>query len=978
MADAGNIVVRISAKTDEFERAMSNVSGKLDSAGKSMAKAGKTLTKNVTAPIAAVGTAALVTVAGFDDSMSQVAAISGATGSDLERLRDMAKDMGAATRYSASEAADAMTYLALAGWDVNEIIGATPGMLDLAAAGGMDLARAADIVTDTMSAFGMEAKDAGKAANIFAAASSKSNTNVDQLGEAMKYASANANAAGMDLAQTAAVMGVLADSGIKGSQAGTTFNAMLRDMKSKAVDGKLAIGDMSVELYDQQGNMRDLGSVMADVEKATDGMTGAQKDAALAQIFGQEAMRGVNVMLETGSGRYKELEEALYGSEGAAKDMADVMEDNLAGAMRALKSKLEGILIQLGEQLVPIIRGVVIPALEKLGNLVSKMIAKFDKLSPTTKTIIIALTGLAAAAGPVLIALGALLGSVSKVSGSLKKLKGVFGGVTGATKIFNLTLLSNPIVWVIAGIAGLVTAIVLLWKNWDKVSAWLANSWDWIKEKVNIVFGPIADFLGGVWDTISSKVMEVWNTITNFLTEKWESILAVATPIFEGIATFLSAVWNIIKTVATAVWNVIAVVLSTIWNLILSIVMPIFEAIAEFLAATWSKIEDVVITVWTFIVDTLTSIWNSIMEFARPIFEGLRDFFVGIWEGIKEVTAAVWSKIEDVTITVWSAIVDFVGPIWETIREIASTVFGAIKDVITTVWGVISDITGTIWGVISDVLTRIWDMIKELAEGNFSSIGEIIDIVWSTVKDVTDIIWNGIKDLLSGIWNGIKSIASSVWEGIKTVIITPINIVKGLLSSAWDGIKSTASSVWNSIKSTASSVWNNIKSAIMNPINNAKNLLSNAWSDIKSTATNSWNSLVGTASSIFNKVKDAILKPFKNIHIPLPHFSFSTKKVSVAGKKFDIPDVKVNWYKKGGIFTQPSLIGVGEAGDEAVIPLSNKVLGELADKIVGRMDSTRAGGNIYQEIHIYSPEPLTPSETARQIKNASRQLALEL
>lgn len=301
------------------EQATKNLEKSFQNAGKAMTNAGKTLSTHVTAPLAGLATVSVATVAKFDDSMSQVAAISGATGNDLERLRDLAKDLGSTTRYSASEAADAMTYLALAGYDTNQILSATPGMLNLAAAAGMDLATAADIVTDTMSGFQMSAERAGEAADIFAAASSKSNTNVEQLGEAMKYASSTANAAGMDLAQTAAILGVFADSGVKGSMAGTTFNAILRDMKSKAKDGAIAVGGMSIALYNADGTMKDLGSIMADVEQATKNMTTAQRDAALSAVFGSEAMRGVNILLATGSERYKELEQAMYNSTGTSQ-----------------------------------------------------------------------------------------------------------------------------------------------------------------------------------------------------------------------------------------------------------------------------------------------------------------------------------------------------------------------------------------------------------------------------------------------------------------------------------------------------------------------------------------------------------------------------------------------------------------------------------------------------------------------------------
>ncbi|MGV8164651.1 MAG: phage tail tape measure protein [Alkaliphilus sp.] len=479
----GTIYAQVGLDMAKLDKGVSQAKAqfkKLENAGKKLTGVGKNLTRAVTAPIVGLAAAAVYTVAKFDDSMAKVQAISGATEGELGKLRDMAKELGSQTRYSASQAADAMGFLALAGWKTTQILAATPDMLNLAAAAGMELSRAADIVSDTMSAFRMEADRAGEAADIFAAASMNANTDVLQLGEAMKHAGAGASAAGMTLAQTATVLGVLADSGIKGSMAGTTFNAMLRDLRGAAEDGTFAIGETSIALYDQEGNMRNLGDVMADVTKATKDMTVEQRDAAVGAVFKERSIRGVNIMLATGTKRYDELSEAIHNSEGASAEAAAIMEDTMGGAMRQLKSQLEGVLIQLGEQLVPIIREQIIPLLVAFGERLSALIDWFSQLEEGTQRNILTGIALLAVLGPLLIVLGAIISVTGKVVGAFKAIKAVFvstkaaaAATTGGLKalVIAKAVLFAKVIAVIAVIAALVAAIVWLVKNWDDVKA---------------------------------------------------------------------------------------------------------------------------------------------------------------------------------------------------------------------------------------------------------------------------------------------------------------------------------------------------------------------------------------------------------------------------------------------------------------------------------------------------------------------------
>ena len=509
MAELGRLFVVVGANVDEFKQKMNEASAGLKKTGESLTSIGKSMSLKVTAPIVGIGTAAVATVSKFDDSMSQVAALTGAVGDEFTSLRELAQELGATTAHTASSAADAMGYLALAGWDVNQILEATPEMLSLASAGAMDLARAADIVTDTMSMFQMGADEAGRAADVFASTASKSNTNIQQLGEAMKMAGAAANASGMDLEETSAILGTLADSGIKGSMAGTTLTAMLRDLKSVVDDGKVAMGDMTIEVYDSAGAMRSLSDIMADIENATKHMTDAQRDAALGAVFQQQSIRGANILLAEGSEAYRGLEKELRNSTGSAKEMADIMEDNIGGAFRALASQTEGLMIQLGDILAPIIKDTVIPLVMSLGDKVKGLLEWFSELSPTTQTIILSLTGLLAAAGPVLLIVGQMMTSISALLPVLAALGPVFTGIGTAI----MTIITGPAApFVLIGAA--IVALVALWKKFgDDIKAFVKD----MVEKVMEFISPFVDAFVGAFTAIKDGVVWVFEQMWNFI-----------------------------------------------------------------------------------------------------------------------------------------------------------------------------------------------------------------------------------------------------------------------------------------------------------------------------------------------------------------------------------------------------------------------------------------------------------------------------
>lgn len=318
----------------------------------------------------------------YETSMSKVDALSGATGSDLDALSAKAREMGATTTFSASESADALGYMALAGWDTQSMIAGLPGVLSLAQAGEMDLAAASDLVTDYLSAFNMTAEDTGRMVDVLAYAQANANTTTEGLGNAFKNCAANANAAGLDVETTSAAISMMANQGLKGSEAGTALNAVLRDMTSRMKDGQIAIGEQNVAVMDAQGNYRDFTDIIRDVQEATNGMGEAEKAAALQNTFTADSIKGLNLMLNAGAGEMVSFRNELYNCEGAAQATADTMTDNLGGDLANFNSALEETELQLYDSLQAPLRMIVQTGTNQLMPMLQAGAANLDKIIP--------------------------------------------------------------------------------------------------------------------------------------------------------------------------------------------------------------------------------------------------------------------------------------------------------------------------------------------------------------------------------------------------------------------------------------------------------------------------------------------------------------------------------------------------------------------------------------------------------------------
>lgn len=682
---------------------------KLKTVGENVTNVGKKFLP-VTVGVMGLGTAAVKTAADFDSAMSKVAAVSGATGSDFDALRDKAREMGAKTKFSASEAVEAMNYMAMAGWKTEDMLSGIEGVMNLAAASGEDLATTSDIVTDALTAFGLTAADSGHFADILAAASSNANTNVSMMGETFKYCAPIAGALGFSAEDTAEAIGLMANAGIKSSQAGTALRTIMNNLTGEVKLSGAAFGEVTIATTNADGSMRDLSDILADCRGAFNQMSESEKANAAETLVGKNAMSGFLALMNAGEGDITKLSNAIANCDGTAAGMAETMQDNLAGQLTILKSQLEELAISFGEMLMPAIRQIV--------TWIQGFVDKLNSMDEGTRKVIITIALVAAAIGPVLIVVGKVISAVGTIMTIIPKLAGVIGVVQKAFMALNATMLANPIVLIIAAIAALAAAFIYLWNNCEEFRQFWIDLWENIKEIAVAVWNGLKDFFQKAWEAIKNTASTVWNGIKDFFSGLWDGIKNIFTTVVNAISTFLSNAWNAIKNTVTTVWNTIKTFFTTIWNGIKSVVETVVNAISTFLATAWNGIKSVIMTVLNAIKTAVTTIWN----------------------GIKTAISTAVNAIKNTVTTAWS-----------NIKSTVVSVGNAIKSAVTTLWN----------NVTSAVKTAMGNVFNAVKTG-FSNVKNHITGLASQA-------FNWGKDLIMGIVNGIKSCISAVGDAVSAV-----------------------------------------------------------------------------------------------------------------------------------------------------------------------------------------------------------------
>lgn len=455
---AAELMVRVGADTAPAKRDIQSFRSELDQTAADLGRQGAYLSATVSAPILAIGYDALSTAANFQQAMANVGAISGATGHDLELLTDAARNLGATTSFSASQAAEGMTFLAMAGFDVNETIAAMPGLLAAAAASQTDLGTTADIVSNILSGFSIEAARTEEVADILTATFTRANTDLTQLGYAMSYVAPQAAVMGVSIEETAAAIGLLSDAGVQGTRAGTGLNAVLLRLAAPTTSAADAMEKLGVNVFDAEGRLKSLPAVMREFERGLDGMTDQQRANALSDIFDSRALSAFNILLAAGSNNLQEFAGSMDSI--SAAEIAEKQLDTLEGQIALLNSALEGLKITIG--------GAVLPAFQELVSRVAPQISRvaewFESLDGGAQMAIFAFLGVAAAAGPVMLALAG-------VAAGLSFLLTPMGAVVAASSLIAAAFAAD-----LGGVQSVVSSTVehltTLWRGWTQIWEW--------------------------------------------------------------------------------------------------------------------------------------------------------------------------------------------------------------------------------------------------------------------------------------------------------------------------------------------------------------------------------------------------------------------------------------------------------------------------------------------------------------------------
>lgn len=697
------------------------VGGKLEVVGDKISGVGQKLLP-VTAGVTALGTAAVKTTAHFDSSMSQVQAtmgiakdavsdLNGVSVNTMDALRDLAKQMGSETAFSASECADAMNYLALAGYDTQEIYDTLPTVLNLAAAGGIDLASASDMVTDAMSALGMETEEADTMVDQMAKTASSTNTSVAQLGEGILTIGASAKTIKGGTAELNTALGILANNGIKGAEGGTHLRNVILSLQNPTDKAAGCMENLGVQVYDSQGNMRSLNDILGDLNTSMDGMTSAEKQNIIASIFNKTDLASVNTLLANTGDTWNDLQNSIISSGGAAQQMADTQLDNLSGQITILKSALEGLAISFGEILMPKIRA----AAEKIQGFVDKL----NSMNDEQKETILKIAGVVAAIGPMLIILGKVTSTVGSAmkgfSGLTKgiaklgvKIAGSSGSITSLGSA--LGAVAGPVLAVVAVVATLIAAFKHLWDTNEEFRAAITAIWDGIKSKFE-------EFSQGIVDRLNALGFDFEN-IVEVLKAIWDGFCNLLAPVFEGAFQAISAILGTVLDVITGILDVFIGLFTGNWSQMWDGVKEIFTGVWEGIKGIFSGVINVITGILDVFLGWFGTSWNE-------VWTSISTFFTNIWNGIKNTVTTVINSISNVISTVVNGIKNTVTSVFNSVKNTVTSVFNGIKNTATSVWNGIKSAIITPIEAAKEKVKSVVDAIKGFFSGMKLSLPHI-------------------------------------------------------------------------------------------------------------------------------------------------------------------------------------------------------------------------------------------------------------
>ena len=844
-----------------------NFDTKIDSSGfqkglngiGSVAKAGIGLTtkvlKGATAGLTALGGAAIKVGSDFEAGMSQVQAISGASGEDLEKLKNKAKEMGATTKFSATESAEALNYMAMAGWKTEDMLGGLEGVMNLAAASGEDLATASDIVTDAMTALGMQASEAGHFSDVLAAAASNANTSVGGMGETFKYAGAMAGTLGYSVEDVALATGLMANAGIKGTMAGTSLNSIMTRLSTNTNGARDAIEELGVAFFNEDGSARSLTDVMGELREATADMTTEQKANFANTVAGMEAQKGLSAILNATEDDYNKLSAAIQNADGCALEMAETMQDNLQGQLTILQSGLEGLGISLYETFQGTAKDVVKEAQGMVQQLQDAFNAGgLDGLVSAVGDVLAQIIERLAGAAPELVNMAvSLVGSLCE---GLKSAPGI--GDSAASLITSL----------VTGLASCVddiwtTAIVLVGKMAEGVAAGAPQMVQAISATITDIHECVAewmpDFLQAGADILLALVDGIADALPTLAYQAAVIIEEMAMALVDNIPALMDAALQLVEGLVQGIVDAMPVLLEGSIQAFMAILEALPVVIEQLLQA---------------LPDLITAIIDFLVENTSMIVDGSVQMLMGIIEAIPAIAVAIVENLPAIINAIVMGLAGAVPRVREASEALLTSIATTLKDIPPKIGQILTEAIGRIiqWGAdiqmeaqeaASGFVNNILTFLSGLPENIAHWLGYAIGVVIKWGADLAAWVMGEIPLIINSIVTFFSELPGKIWEWLVNVITRMVAWKQQMLSTAKTAISNVISSIISQLaqlpgkvtgelaKVTAGMVqWGADIVSRMTEV--GKNIVSGIWNGISS----GWDWLKGKVADLANSLLD--------------------------------------------------------------------------------------------------------------------------
>ncbi len=780
-ATDNNFVSTFKDAAKQVQNFQSNTSSTMSSVGKTMQLAGVGMTAAVTTPIIGMGVAAAKIGGDFESQMSRVKAISGATGSSFDDLRQQAIDLGAKTAFSAKESAAGMENLASAGFNANEIMVAMPGLLDLAAVSGGDVALASENAATALRGFNLDASQSGHVANVFARAAADTNAEVGDMGYAMKYIAPVASSMGLSLEETAAAIGIMSDAGIKGSQAGTTLRGALSRLAKPTKPMIGVMNKLGLSFYDSSGKMKPLKDQIGMLQNAFKGLTPEQKQNALVTLYGQESLSGMMALIDKGPNKLGSLTKSLKNSDGAADKMARTMQDNMNSSLEQMMGSLESAAI--------VIQKVIAPYIRKFADAVAGLVQKFVSAPEPVQKLVVVLGLIAAAIGPALLIIGTTILKLQQfrfalmiLKSDIPKLGKALSAVGGAFKSFFGLLVANPIILVVVAIAALVAGFIYLWNTSEDFRNFWIGLWENIKKAV---------------DSAIKGIQSGWNATKKWFSDLWNGIKNGANGLWDGT---IQGAKNAVDSVKNA------------WN-----------GIKEWFAGLWNGTISGLASAWQTVTTTLAPFVESIKNVFQPMIE----FFTGLWSQISTIFGAAWELIKTVVMGPVLLLIDLVTGnftqlkndaimLWNTLTNSIKTIVSTFVQIVVGFYSAFGQTVSNIWTTLVNTVKNLWDSFTTW----------VINMAKSIVDGIVN-GWNSLKEGTVDLWNATVQLVKNTWAAFKQWVIDSANGIVDGVKQGWENLKQGTIDLWNGMINGLKGIWDGLKKSVRDLIDNVKNIFNN-------------------------------------------------------------------------------------------------------------------------------------------------------